>query len=83
MGGRSSSSDKLRKEVDHGQYAKNADVDAGTVARMIGGVRDFVARFRQTGAGTSNEMQEATSAGTGRTSAASNRRRGCDRRDVR
>jgi len=37
---------KLRNEVDHGQYAKNTDVDAGTVARMVGGVGDFVARFR-------------------------------------
>jgi len=32
--------------VDHGVFAQPADVDAGAVARMVGGVRDFVARFR-------------------------------------
>lgn len=37
---------KLRNQVDHGEFAHPKDVDAGSVTRMVSGVRDFALRFR-------------------------------------
>ena len=37
---------KLRNRVDHGDFTRVDDIDPGSAARMIDGVRDFVARYR-------------------------------------
>ncbi len=37
---------KLRNQADHGEFTRSEEVDAGSVARMVDGVRGFVLRFR-------------------------------------
>jgi hypothetical protein len=37
---------KLRNQVDHGDFKTPEHVDVGAATRMIGGVRDFVLKYR-------------------------------------
>jgi hypothetical protein len=37
---------KLRNRVDHGDFTKPEEIDVGAAERMVGGVRDFVLKYR-------------------------------------